>query len=236
MLLAYVDESYSHDLYWIAALVCPEHTLGPLTEALDDAVRKAARAYRGFDSQAELHGYDLFQGKGDWRSLATMPRARIGVYHDAFMAIASFDIEIIIRGMDVRRQRERYASPEEPHAVVLAHLLERVNDCSNARHGGQPVLVIADEVDQQDQYRHNLWYFQRFTPSGYRARRLDRIVDTIHFAPSQASRLVQAADLIAFLHCRINSGRDRDPRALRANDVLWSRIGGCVTHSHCWVP
>lgn len=172
MLLVYMDESYTRDLYWIAALVCPEHVVRPLTEALDRVVLEAAEAYRGVHPHIELHGYDLFQGKGDWKVLAAMPRARIGVYHDAFAAIASFDVDIIIRGMDVKRQRERYVQPEEPHAVVLEHLLERINDCSRGYHRGQPVLVIADEVDQQDQYRRNLWHFQRFTTTGYRARRL----------------------------------------------------------------
>ena len=45
MLLAYVDESYNKARYWIAALVCPEAVLNPLTAALDDVVEKAAKAY-----------------------------------------------------------------------------------------------------------------------------------------------------------------------------------------------
>ncbi len=89
---------------------------------------------------------------------------------------------------------------------------------------------------QADQYRRALWYSQRFATSGYRARKLTRIVDTLHFAPSQSSRLVQAADLIAYMHARVAARVDKDPRALRANAVLWNRIAGNVTHSHCWHP
>lgn len=72
---------------------------------------------------------------------------------------------------------------------------------------------------------------------GYRSRQLTRIVDTIHFAPSKASRMVQAADLVAFLHHRIKSRADTDPRAKRANESLWERIADKVSgYSGCWRP
>lgn len=98
------------------------------------------------------------------------------------------------------------------------------------------VLVIADEVDQADEHRKSLWWFQRASTPGYRSRQLTRIVDTMHFAPSGASRLVQGADLIAFLHRRLMSTVERDPRAKRANEALWAKIEPKIQHSYCWVP
>lgn len=234
MLLAYVDESYSKTEYWIAALLCPESVIRPLTEALDAVVEKAAAAF-GIDPRAELHGHDLFQAKGDWQLLEHMPRARIGVYADAFEAVASFDIGIILRGVYVLGLKHRPAHPGDLHAVVLPHLLERIDERAEKYYGGQSVLVIADQVDQADEYRQSLWYFQRFATSGYRARQLSHIVDTMHFAPSKASRLVQAADLVAFLYRRIRCHPARDERAGRANNALWQRIALKVVHSHCWL-
>lgn len=236
MLLAYVDESYSTawDRYWIAALVCPEHVVGPLASALDDVVDKAADSYSGIGTQAELHGHALLHGKDDWRPIAPMIRARIGVYNDAFAAIAAYDVQIMIRGVHVPRLNERYLYPNHPHTIVLQHLLERVD--VYAANQGQPALVIADEVDRANEYRRDLWRYQRGRTPGYRGRRLTSIVDTIHFAPSHASRLVQAADLIAYLHGRMTSGVNRDERAMRANEQLWSRIESRVNHSYCWTP
>lgn len=234
MLLAYVDESYDTDRYWIAALICPEEVIAPLTQSLDRVVAKAASAYRGVDSHAELHGHDLFQAKHDWAALATMTRARIGVYSDAFQAIASFDVAILIRGVHIPRLNDRYVYPDHPHAVVLTHLLERIDE--RAHRLGEPALVIADEVDQADQYRRSLWHFQRYATDGYRARRLRNIVDTIHFAPSRASRLVQAVDLIAFLHRRITATTDPTTRSARANAALWEQVSRKVKHRHCWWP
>jgi len=61
-------------------------------------------------------------------------------------------------------------------------------------------------------------------------------VDTLHFAPSVASRLVQAADLVVYLHARRMSGQVTDARALRANAMLWSHVEANVVHLHCWSP
>lgn len=234
MLLAYVDESYTATHYWIAALVCPEDTIAPLGQALDAVVEKAASTYQGISTRAELHGHRLFHGADDWAILKPMPRARIGVYNGALKAIGRSGSSIIIRGVHRKRLINRYTHPHHPHAVVLEHLLERVDEHAAVKN--EHALVIADEVDQADQYRRALWFSQKYATSGYRSRQLSRVVDTLHFAPSEASRLVQAADLIAFMHTRITSGVDNDPRAVRANDALWARVAGNVTHSRCWCP
>jgi hypothetical protein len=234
VLLAYVDESYTDTHYWIAAVVCPETEVQALTDGLDAVVAKAAAGYHDVSSRAELHGHSLFHGKDDWLPLAVMPRARIGVYADALDAIAERNVDIFIRGVDRKRLVERYVYPDHPHSVVLMHLLERLDEYAAGEQ--ELVLVIADEVDRADEYRRNLWGFQRASTTGYRSRQLTRILDTIHFAPSNASRLVQAADLVAYLHCRIHSGAERDKRAKRANDALWERLAGRLNHVHCWYP
>jgi len=46
VLLAYVDESFDQDYYWIAALVVTEDALIPLARALDAVVAKAATSTR----------------------------------------------------------------------------------------------------------------------------------------------------------------------------------------------
>lgn len=210
----------------------------PLTVALNDVVAVAAGSY-GIAPTAELHGYDIFQGKGDWTPMAPMVRARIGVYGRAFAAIAAHDVHVIIRGVRSQELRERYgAKAVNPHSVALAHLLERVDEF--AEKANELALVIADEpgqYDQQPEYRDDLQRYRQDGTSGYRSRRLTQIVDTMHFAPSSASRLLQAVDLIAFLFHRIQTTVPQaDQRALRANQALWRRIKPRVLHCHCWSP
>lgn len=233
MLLAYVDESYDRDRYWIAALMCTDECVVKLTEALDDVVTWASSSY-GIDPDAELHGHALFHGQEDWAPTAGMPRARIGVYHKALAAIATSAPEICIRGVDIPALNRRYGSPDHPHSVVLQHVLENVDKRAESRN--ERVLVIADDIDAPNDHRRNLRHFQRQSTPGYQSRKLTRIVDTMHFAPSRASRLLQAVDLVAFLHYRISSNRDADPRATKANAALWAHIEPLVFHNWCWEP
>jgi hypothetical protein len=68
---------------------------------------------------------------------------------------------------------------------------------------------------------------------GYRSWRIERVVDTLHFAPSSESRLLQAVDLIAFLYHRIATTKaGADMRQVRANRRLWARIERKVWHHH----
>lgn len=233
MLLGYLDESYDATHYWICALVCRDDNAVALTDALDTVVAKASAAY-GIADTAELHGHALFHAKGEWEPLRLMPRARIGVYHEAFAALAEHAEAVIVRGVHVPGLRRRYTNPHHPHTVVLQYVLEDVDELAE-RHG-EFALVIADEVDRANEYRADLWRFQRAPTPGYRARRLTRIADTIHFAPSTASRLLQAADLVAFLHRRMQAEVTRDEREARANRALWARLEPRLGNVHLWHP
>ncbi|RCV52373.1 hypothetical protein DEF23_00555 [Marinitenerispora sediminis] len=117
---------------------------------------------------------------------------------------------------------------------MLQHVMEQVN--SFARAEKEHVLIIADEVADQDDHRQKLWEYKRDGTPGYQSSKLDRIVDTIHFAPSKASRLLQAVDLIAFLHRRRETHVETDDRARRVNDRLWSHVKIRVQHEHVWLP
>lgn len=118
---------------------------------------------------------------------------------------------------------------------VLGQLLERVDEWVARR--DEHALVIADEVvAQPGLYRAVLSLYQQHGLWGESTRKLIHIGDTLHFAPSAASRLVQAADLIAFLYRRIETQTAPDERARRANNALWERVGSRVVSATCWTP
>lgn len=231
MLLTYLDESYTDRWYWMGALLVPDVVAIPLSTALDEVMLDAAKAY-GVAAESELHGYDLFQGRAPWTGLP--PRARIAVYNSALKAIGSHEVTIILRGVDRHGLTRRYATPKPAHEVVLSHLLERIDGYAAMRE--QLVLVIADEVDNPATHRSDLSRYRTTGTGGYRSRRLTHIVDTLHFAPSHASRLVQAVDLVTFLFRRIASGTVADPREVAANERLWSWVEPRRYHSWCWSP
>ncbi len=235
MLLTYVDESHSAEVYFLGAVLCPATEAISLTEALDEVVAKAVDAYGQIPPETELHGYDIFHAKGDWKHLSGMARARIGVYADALQAIADHDVKIVLTGVDLVGLRQRYGSNHDhPHSITLTHLLERVDEF--AKRHDELALIIADECEGQDNYRRELRHYRTTGTWGYKARKITTVVDTMHFASSSASRLLQAVDLVAFLHHRVHIAADNDPRAKKANRRLWSRVESRVVHQRVWYP
>lgn len=230
MFLAYIDESYSSSHYFIAALLVPEDKALNLAGALDEVVANASRNF-GTTGTAELHGHRLFQGQEDWEPLRFMPRARIGIYHQAFTSIAANEVKIILRGIEIHAGNRSKSPQVRPHSTVLKHILQQVNDF--AVRTKQWALVIADEIDNQDSHRKNLRVLQTRKDRAERSSSLSRIVDTIHFAPSHSSRLIQASDLVVYLHRRIQiHGLGHDLRAQRANAALWKQIESQVIHQN----
>lgn len=230
MLLTYVDESYTDNWYTMAALMLD----GPAAVGLADAMDQvAATAIKTFDLEPdiELHGFEIFQGRRHWSRVP--PRARVGIFDDVVDAVGSQDLHVITRGLDLLGQQVRHSIPDEPYSVVLQHLLERVDEF--VAEIDDYALVIADEVERQAKHRADLTRY-RGAGTGDRQRRLSRIVDTLHFAPSHASRLVQAADMIAFLYRRTFTHAEGDERARKAKVAMWNRLKPKIRHDLCWFP
>ena len=150
-------------------------------------------------------------------------------------ALGESDVEIILRGVDIQRLLRRYTFPDHPHSVALSHLIERIDECSEERHNGVDVSMIADEHHQSDIYQRELWEFQRYATGGYRSRKIV-YVKVLDFADSNDHRLLQAIDLVVFLNQRRYERLGSDEREDRVNQKLWDLIKGRVIHNHCWQP
>ena len=225
MRLAYVDESYTDDFFFLGALIVDDSCALSLGRALDDVVRQASLDHPEAElaPDAELHGYAIFQGKDEWATLHGKVRARIAVYDQALKAIGAHSVRILLCGAD--RRRTDKSTPI--HDIVLARLLQRLNYFSVVV--AEPVLVIADEVSEQNRHRLSLRDSRGPNFIGHPVLQLHNIIDTLHFAPSQHSRFIQAIDLVTFLRCRrIRDADDGSLRAAQANELLWQRIAARI--------
>jgi hypothetical protein len=231
LVLAFVDESYTPAEFHLGAVVVDARAARLIENGLDSLLRDYSGKF-GLSEHTELHGHPLFQGRDEWREVPT--RVRINIYRRAMAVVGSSGASIVLRGMDIERQQRRYLRPDPPHEVVLGHLLERVN--AYAREHDLWALVLADEVHSQDRHRTNVRDFRSAGTPGYRSSTLPRLLDTIHFAPSHHSRLLQAADLVTFLHRRRRTHPAGDERAAAANEAIWSEVADAVAHCHCWTP
>jgi Protein of unknown function (DUF3800) len=227
--LAYIDESYTRDFYFIGAVVVDDVSAPALERALDEVAARARSAYLpDVAAPVELHGNPLFQGSKEWAPVKRQIRALISVYEQAMKAIGSQDLHIFLRGLDCQRHRARYAVPRPEHSVVLQHMLERLDEFGQEL--GEQILVIADDIDDPDRHRMNLHDFRLTGTPGYRSSRLPNILDTLHFAPSRHSRLIQAADLVTFLHRRRSTIVETNVKQAQAIDRLWGHVTGRIRH------
>lgn len=92
-----MDESFTNDWYAMAALLVDGPAAVALTRQLDRVVNEATSAYE-LPDDVELHGYEVFHGKGWWSHVP--PRARVGVFDDVVEAVAGQDVRVIARAMD----------------------------------------------------------------------------------------------------------------------------------------
>jgi Protein of unknown function (DUF3800) len=117
----------------------------------------------------------------------------------------------------------------------MAHLIERIDEFCAARNA--LALVVADEHSEtQTALLSDLRAFQERGTWGYRARRVDHVIDTIHFVPSDTNRLIQGADLAAFIARRFQSHEETDERSGKAVLRLWLHILPRTFHQWCWYP
>lgn len=170
----------------------------------------------------------------DWkryRPSAKIP-ARIAVYEEAVRVITTFDVRCYIRGANIAGHTARYTADTDIHGTVLPWVLERVQ--ADAKTRRDVALVIADEVARQDRYRADVGDYRKMGTWGWRAQTLDRIADTLHFAPSHASRLLQAADLVSYAHTQ-SCRHHRDPRATAVWQRIWKALcPSIVKEASCW--
>lgn len=234
MLLCFVDESFKPDLYGFGAVMADASQTRWLAQRMHEIV--AALQEYGVEPQTELHAHPIFHGKGAWSGVP--PRVRVKVFLDVVEAVVASGATVLLRGarpeqlrryQDTRGFRDRHT----PEQVAFQHLLQRVD-----RRAGDlemHALVIADERSDRDRHRERFAVYQAYgTPGTYMQTRLERLLDTVHFAPSHYSRMLQVADLVAFVWVRSQTVDERDHRQARVLSALVSDIESCAYSAGVW--
>ncbi|MDC8973995.1 DUF3800 domain-containing protein [Mycobacterium marinum] len=234
MLLAYLDESYDKVEYWLTALMVPADAALKLQQDLNGIVYEACMSSYGVHWSAELHGHQILHGEGEWERMGPKVRARIGIYRKAFEAIATCEgVEIVMRGVNIPNLKARYgANAWHPHRVAIDFVAQSCNSMAAGR--STHFLAIADEIDQADTLRASYWNFQNYGTLSSWTKTIDRSLDALHFAPSKHSRLLQAADLVSYLHFRRRRSRVKDPRSVKTTNELWEIVADIVKVWQIW--
>lgn len=235
VLIAYVDESYDHDFYFVGAAIADYDSWDALARRYE-AIRAETSEKHNVPPTAEFHGHELMGGKGDWSSLRGKHREAVGIYVAALRAAQESGVQYLFRGLDVGRLNARYAYPRQPHDVVFSHLLERINEYTVATGQSEQTIVVADEIATQEDHKAQFVGYQRHGTDGYRSSKLERISAPINFANSRLTPGLQAADLAVYIHRRRNTMVEKHPQARRAMVRIVKLIDASTRHSWMWRP
>jgi len=232
VLIAYLDESYTRDRYYITAVVInAEHQ-----HRLDQAIMRASRLAEAFGApgDVEMHAHQMMAGKGEWRPLRGRHRAVATIYRRALEFLVEVPVVVFVRGIDVVRLHARYRYPRHPHEVVLQHMLEELDDHAGLH--GKRITVIADEVPGQLGLQDVIRGYRDLGTPGYVSSTLIGIDLPVSFRSSLTTPGIQAADLVAYLYHRLDGHPEGDARAHRAAERLWATIEPAVAHVWVWRP
>ncbi len=220
MYFIYVDESGDPgfrggtNYYVLLGVAVAEEQVNALARQMDDIVGR----HLG-QSGIELHFRKLVRGHAPFDRLSEQNRWRL--VDDIFAAIGSSDVTLFASVIDKRKHQDRYTFPERPDILALELLVERFDIFLGRRNQLGCVVYDSRGKAVDDELRN---FFSDWRYSGTSARKLRNIIETIFFAPSHATRLLQVADFCAhatFLHYeRGNSQRfnqiegrfDRNPQ------------------------
>lgn len=235
MRLCFVDESCTPDFYGFAAVVADAHQTVQLTKRMNDIVAGLHEDH-GIEIGTELHAYPMFHGKEVWSDVPV--RVRIHAFEQVIDAVRESGVDVLLRAVHCERLRERQARsryPElhPPEQVAFQHLLQRIDEI--ALRDRTHALVIADERTDRDRHRDRFAVYQlEGTPGSYLSTRLGRLLDTVHFAPSHRSRMLQVADVVAFIWRRVETVAETDARQARTIARLMGRLREAAYKPGVW--
>lgn len=80
------------------------------------------------DPWLEFHGYEIFQGEGEWKFLKKLQRKRVLVYRLVLQAIVDSGCTIWISGVETVGLKNKYGERAfHPHEVALHNLLDTID-------------------------------------------------------------------------------------------------------------
>lgn len=197
--LFYLDESgvprgHSGTYFVVGGIVLHEEDCYPFARSVE---RLAARSLPAAESHLELHASEMWSGRKTWSHVARETR------HD--LVRRTFDHLRTWRSADGRAPRYFAVAVHKPSfagrdLVSIAHeeLFLRLNGYIGRLHGAgvsHRSLVVADESQYESLVQSLV---PRWKAAGTRAGRLHSLAEVPLYVDSKASRVIQAADFVAW--------------------------------------
>lgn len=212
MHLIYFDENKyeeSNPFFWIGGVLIPE----PKAIECDKTLQQIQFNVLGkmhLAQDSELHGKDIFHGKGNFkgRKLAE----RIALFQQLVGFVVDNHLPVRLISIDVKAHREKYKYPTPEYRLGLMLMLERA--CDYLDTVNDLGVVFGDH--EADEITRSVVDFSSYKAMGttpmHHGRPLGRLIDTVHFTQSHHSRFLQLADVLVFLAGRYGRMKAEDVR------------------------
>ena len=196
MHLLYYDE-VKHDppnqpSYWLGGIAVPHELVPEIEDAINDVAEKAFGS-RLLSKESELHGIELCRGKGNFKGRDFDERMDL---LDELLAIAAREdicrISVRINPANITHASDSPAEIAFMFFIECAESLFAEKNTLGMLFGDYDEPIIGTSVATLSQFR-------RGGTRWARAKDINHIIDTVHFAKSHHSRMIQLADI--FLYC-----------------------------------
>ncbi|UOY03688.1 DUF3800 domain-containing protein [Blastococcus sp. PRF04-17] len=239
MYLLALDESGTHNeapVLLLAGLAVHEADVRPLERALHAVVAKHLVPLRLDPHMHEVHATDLktpsrgkpargrYPAKRPSEWLTVDASVRLAVLEDVYAALATFEpadpaYPLRLLGAVIDRGHKRYGGVTKAEAKAYDHVLHRFDEMLRRINKAAPVeqrgMVLHDRrIEHERRIQDQAAVWQR---SG---ARLDALIQVPVFTDSRASRVIQAADLVAYALWRHYQPRTDDAHST----ALWQLV------------
>lgn len=235
-LVAYFDESYTQELFFLGCAIAEEHSWERVDQRLIQLLDRQIQEH-GLAAEAELHAHEILGGAGKWKPLRGKHREANYIVKHALTILHEENVKFVFRGIDVKRLNARYKYPYPPHAIALQHTLERVNEHAKRTGQQEPVLLYADIVDTKTELQNQFAGYQQRSTGGYRPSNLEHLAPHIKFLDSRLAPGLQAIDIGVYLYRRFQAvPQERHPKAQKAREQLQTLLKVMTVHAWTWEP
>jgi hypothetical protein len=194
MLITYFDEvkpsAPDQPYYWLGGLMIDDHLIPTLEQEINALAVKCFGAGSGLTNQTEFHASDIASGRRNFKKVRN-PAIRFDILKEL---IKIYDKEHGVYRVAVRLDASKLYPGTDAEELAMMYLIERVNRF--CRRTSTLAMLIGDyekEKTVNKAVQNLARYKEDGTPYAF-GQDIDQLVDTVHFAHSHNSRLLQLAD------------------------------------------
>jgi hypothetical protein len=237
MLLTYFDEvkpqGEAQPYYWLGGLMVDSDAVIVIDAELAALAEACFGEGCGLRRETEFHATNIAAGAKHFKSLRD-PRKRFAILRELY-GIMSKPVNIF--RVSVRLDVARIDEKLDIEALALMFLIEKIDAFCRAH---ETVALLIGDLDNEKAVNRAVQSLAEYREDGTKyqyGRRITNVVDTIHYAQSHHSRLLQLADAYLWMKQLLN--RKDAPSELRRDLIEYLRTETDLTWDHkykYWPP